>query len=64
MSHGSKSHRIPGSIGAVNAARVFKGQKMAGRMGKSLAVTVQNLEIVKIDKEKTHTGKGCCTRSK
>lgn len=51
MSHGSKSHRIPGSIGAVNAARVFKGQKMAGRMGNK-RVTVQNLEIVKIDKEK------------
>ena len=51
MSHGSKSHRIPGSIGAANAARVFKGQKMAGRMGNE-RVTVQNLEIVKIDKEK------------
>lgn len=50
MTHGSRNHRAPGSIGAVNAARVFKGQKMAGRMGND-RVTVQNLEVVKVDKD-------------
>jgi len=51
MTHGSHNHRAPGSIGAVNAARVFKGTKMAGRMGNE-RVTIQNLEVVKIDTEK------------
>lgn len=49
--HGSHSHREPGSIGATDAARVFKGQKLPGRMGHD-RVTIQNLEIVKIDEEK------------
>jgi len=45
--HGSMSHRAPGSIGATDAARVFKGRKMAGHMG-NRKITVQNLQIVKI----------------
>lgn len=49
--HGSHSHRAPGSIGATDAARVFKGQKLPGRMGHD-RVTIQNLEIVKINKER------------
>ena len=49
--HGSRFHRAPGSIGAVDAARVFKGQKLPGRMGKD-KVTTKNLEIVDIDSEK------------
>ena len=50
-SHGQKhSEREPGSIGATGPARVFKGTKMAGRMG-SDRVTVKNLTVVKIDKE-------------
>lgn len=51
--HGnSLSHRAPGSIGQNQTpGRVFKGKKMAGRMGNKRR-TVQNLEIVKIDKEK------------
>lgn len=51
MSHGSHNHRAPGSIGAVDAARVFKGKKLPGRMGHD-RVTIQNLEVVKVDKEK------------
>ena len=47
--HGQKDyHRAPGSIGAVDAARVFKGQKLPGRMGNK-RVKIKNIEIVKID---------------
>lgn len=51
--HGnSLSHRAPGSIGQCQTpGRVFKGKKMAGHMGDE-KVTVQNLEIVKIDAER------------
>lgn len=49
--HGSKFHRAPGSTGqAAWPSRVFKGSKMAGRMG-SDKVTVQNLRLVKVDTE-------------
>lgn len=52
MSHGSKNHRLPGSIGAgTTPSRVFKGKKMAGRKGAE-RVTVKNLSIVKVDKER------------
>ena len=52
-SHGShKTHRTPGSIGAcATPARVFKGLKMAGRMGNE-QVTTQNLQIVAADPER------------
>ncbi len=51
MSHGSHFHRAPGSVGmASDASRVFKGQKMPGRMGGN-TVTVQNLEVVQVDTE-------------
>jgi large subunit ribosomal protein L3 len=48
--HGnSRSHRAPGSIGQNQSpGRVFKGKKMAGHMGNE-QVTVQNLEVVKVD---------------
>ncbi len=50
--HGSRNYRRPGSIGAgSDPARVFKGKKMPGHMGTD-KVTVQNLEIVKVDSEK------------
>ncbi|MFW5984662.1 MAG: 50S ribosomal protein L3 [Halanaerobiaceae bacterium] len=49
--HGSHFHRAPGSIGSVDAARVFKGQKMPGRMGGE-KVTIENLEIVKVDPQR------------
>ena len=51
MSHGSRYHRRPGSMGAVAANRVFKGKKLAGRMGGN-RVTIQNLEIVRVDLER------------
>ncbi len=52
-SHGTKQwHRRPGAIGAHTwPARVWKGKKMPGRMGGE-KVTVKNLEIVEIKKEK------------
>jgi len=50
MSHGSRYHRGPGSMGAITANRVFKGKKLPGQMG-ATTVTVQNLEIVKLDTE-------------
>ena len=50
--HGSKFHRTAGSTGmAAWPSRVFKGTKMAGRMGNE-KVTVQNLRLIKIDAEK------------
>lgn len=49
--HGSKYHRHAGSNGsASDPSRVFKGKKMAGHMGAE-QVTVQNLEVVRIDVE-------------
>ena len=51
MSHGSKSHRRPATTGAKGPARVFKGKHSPGQMGHE-AVTVQNLEIVKVDAER------------
>ncbi len=48
-SHGHKDQlRMPGSIGAGGPQRVFKGKRMAGRMGGD-QVTVQNLEVVHVD---------------
>lgn len=47
--HGNKHHeRAPGSIGATGPARVFKGTKMAGRMGGD-RVTVKNLHVVQVN---------------
>ncbi|RKY41648.1 MAG: 50S ribosomal protein L3 [Candidatus Makaraimicrobium thalassicum] len=49
QSHGSMSHRVPGSIGASSyPSRVFKGQSMAGHMG-SGRTTVQNVEIMDVN---------------
>ena len=51
MAHGSKYHRHAGSNGsASDPSRVFPGKKMAGHMG-GVQVTVQNLEIVRVDAE-------------
>lgn len=52
-SHGThKKHRAPGSIGAcASPARVFKGTRMAGRMGGD-RVTILNLEVVEVDGER------------
>ncbi len=52
MSHGSKSHRLPGSIGAgTTPGRVFKGLNMAGNMGNE-QVTVRNLRVIRVIAEK------------
>lgn len=52
MSHGSKSHRAPGSIGAgTTPSRVYKGVKMSGRKPNRQS-TVQNLQIVSVDAER------------
>lgn len=51
MAHGSKYHRHAGSNGACSdPSKVFKGKKMPGHMG-AVKVTIQNLEVVKIDVE-------------
>jgi large subunit ribosomal protein L3 len=49
--HGSHYHRGPGSMGAVDAARVFKGKKLPGRMGGD-KVTVQKLQVVRVDTDR------------
>jgi large subunit ribosomal protein L3 len=50
-SHGSMNVRKPGSIGATDAARVFKGVRMAGQMG-NVQTTVQGLKILRVDAER------------
>ena len=50
MGHGSHYHRKPGSVGTMRPMRVFKAKKLPGHMG-VLTVTIQNLEVVKVDKE-------------
>jgi large subunit ribosomal protein L3 len=50
MTHGSKSHRAPGSIGmrySGNGGRVMPGSRMAGRKG-NRRVTIQKLTVIKI----------------
>jgi large subunit ribosomal protein L3 len=51
MSHGSKYHRGPGSMGSIAANRVFKGKNLPGHMGHE-TVTLQNLQVVKVDAER------------
>jgi large subunit ribosomal protein L3 len=54
MTHGSKSHREPGSMGARMSGpggKVFKGKRLPGHMGHA-KVTVQRLTVVRVDKER------------
>ena len=52
MGHGSMYHRRRGSMGATSTpGRVFKGKKLPGHMGR-VTVTIQNLDVVKIDMDK------------
>ena len=52
MTHGSGYHRRPGSLGACSTpSRVMKNKKLPGHMGVE-QVTVQNLDVVKVDVEK------------
>ncbi len=48
--HGGRSYRRPGSIGSMYPQKIFKGKKMAGRMGHD-QVTVKNLKIALVDSE-------------
>ena len=51
MTHGSRYHRRPGSMGTMLPMHVLKGKKLPGHMGGE-QVTVQNLEVVRVDAEK------------
>ena len=52
MAHGSRYHRRPGSMGACSTpSKVFKGKHLPGRTGGE-TVTIQNLEVVRIDLER------------
>lgn len=51
MAHGSRYHRRPGSMGPVAPNRVFKQKNLPGQMGGN-QVTIQNLQIVKVDAER------------
>lgn len=51
MTHGSHYHRGPGSLGAVDPMKVFKGRPLPGQMGGN-QVTIQNLEVVSVDTER------------
>ncbi len=48
MSHGSHYHRLPGSMGSIDPNHVRPGKNLPGHMGFE-TVTIQNLEIVKVD---------------
>jgi large subunit ribosomal protein L3 len=51
MTHGSKHHRLQGSLGAgTTPGRVFPGKKMPGRLGMDKC-TIKNLEIISVNKE-------------
>ncbi|MBH5320797.1 50S ribosomal protein L3 [Paenibacillus sp. GSMTC-2017] len=51
MSHGSRYHRGPGSMGSIQANRVPKGKRLPGHMG-SETVTIQKLEVIRIDTDR------------
>ena len=51
MTHGSKNHRLPGSIGAGSTpGRVYPGKKMAGQLG-GQTVTIKNSEVLFVNTE-------------
>jgi len=51
MTHGSKNHRAPGSVGAGSTpGRVYPGKKMAGQLGNQ-TVTIKNSEVLYINVE-------------
>jgi large subunit ribosomal protein L3 len=51
MTHGSKNHRAPGSIGmGTTPGRVLPGKKMAGQVGNKIT-TIRNLKIIQINSE-------------
>lgn len=51
MTHGSKNHREPGSIGmGTTPGRVLPGKKMAGQLGNKI-ITIKNLQVIQINSE-------------
>lgn len=51
MTHGSKNHRAPGSIGmGTTPGRVLPGKKMAGQLGNKI-ITVKNLKVIQVNSE-------------
>jgi large subunit ribosomal protein L3 len=51
MTHGSKNHRLPGSIGmGTSPGRVLPGKKMAGQLGNKVT-TIQKLKVIQINLE-------------
>ena len=48
MTHGSRYHRGPGSMGTMRPMRVMKGKKLPGHMGAE-TTTIQNLEIIEVN---------------
>ncbi len=51
VTHGSHNIKQPGSIGSTDAARVFRGMRMAGHLGAARS-TVRHLEVVRVDSER------------
>ncbi|MHB1525118.1 MAG: 50S ribosomal protein L3 [Candidatus Dormibacteria bacterium] len=51
VTHGSHNIRQPGSVGSVDAARTFRGLKMAGHMGDE-RVTIKRLEVFRVDSQR------------
>lgn len=51
VTHGSHNIKQPGSIGSTDAARVFRGLRMAGHLGAARS-TVRHLEVVRVDSER------------
>ena len=51
VTHGSHNIKQPGSIGSVDAARTWRGVRLAGHLGAS-RTTVRNLEVVRVDAER------------
>lgn len=49
--HGGRNYRRPGSIGSMYPQKVFKGKKMAGRMGGN-RITLKKVQVTAVDKEK------------
>jgi large subunit ribosomal protein L3 len=51
MTHGSKNHRAPGSIGmGTTPGRVLPGKKMAGQLGNKM-ITIKNLKVIQLNSE-------------
>jgi large subunit ribosomal protein L3 len=63
MTHGSKNHRAPGSIGmGTTPGRVLPGKKMAGQLGNKIT-TIKKLKVIQINfRRKYFSNKRICSR--